>query len=102
MAASHTRIRWDRLGRVALLFVAALVIYLYIGPTRSWVVTYKQSKQRKQEVAGLKRENTRLIARRDQLRKVSTLETEARTLGMVRGGEKAYVISGLPGANERR
>ena len=97
MAASHTRIRWDRLGRIALLFVAALVIYLYIGPTRSWVITYKQSKQRKAEVAALKRENERLIARRDQLRKPSTLETEARTLGMVRGGEKAYVISGLPG-----
>jgi cell division protein FtsB len=97
MAASHTRIRWDRLGRVALLFVAALVIYLYIGPTRSWVVTYKQSKQRKAEVTALKRENARLIARRNELRRPSTLETEARTLGMVRGGEKAYVISGLPG-----
>jgi cell division protein FtsB len=96
MAASHTRIRWDRLGRIALLFVAALVVYLYIGPTRSWVVTYKQSKQRKAQVTALKQENARLTARRDELRKPSTLETEARTLGMVRGGEKAYVISGLP------
>jgi cell division protein FtsB len=96
MAASHTRIRWDRLGRIALLFVAALVIYLYIGPTRNWVVTYKHSKERKAEVAELKRENARLIARRNELRKPSTLETEARTLGMVRGGEKAYVLSGLP------
>src|SRR3954469_3506420 len=97
MAASHTRIRWDRLGRIALLFVAALVLYLYIGPTRSWVTTYKQSKQRKAEVAALKRENAQLAPRRDQLRKGSTLETEARSLGMVRGGEKAYVIAGLPG-----
>ena len=97
MAPSHPRIRWDRLGRIALLFVAALVIYLYIGPTRNWVVTYKQSQERKAEVAELKRENTRLIARRDELRKPSTLETEARNLGMVRGGEKAYIISGLPG-----
>jgi cell division protein FtsB len=97
MAPSHTRIRWDRLGRIALLFVAALVIYLYIGPTRNWVVTYKQSKERKAEVAELKRENAQLIARRDELRKPSTLETEARSIGMVRGGEKAYVISGLPG-----
>ncbi|MEA2126263.1 MAG: hypothetical protein QOI80_3045 [Solirubrobacteraceae bacterium] len=96
MAASHTRIRWDRLGRIALLFIAALVLYLYIGPTRSWVTTYKQSKHRKAEVAALKRENTQLTARRDQLRRPATLETEARTLGMVRGGEKAYVITGLP------
>jgi cell division protein FtsB len=96
MAASHTRIRWDRLGRIALLFVAALVLYLYIGPTRSWVTTYKESKQRKGEVAQLKRENQRLIARRNQLRRPATLETEARGLGMVRGGEKAYVVRGLP------
>jgi cell division protein FtsB len=102
MAASHTRIRWDRLGRIALLFVAALVIYLYIGPTRSWVTTYKQSKERKADVASLKRENERLSARRDELRKASTLETEARSLGMVRGGEKAYVISGLPGSHDGR
>jgi cell division protein FtsB len=96
MAASHTRIRWDRLGRIALLFIAALVIYLYVGPTRSWVTTYRQSKQRKGEVAALKRENARLTARRDELRRPATLETEARTLGMVRGAEKAYVVRGLP------
>jgi cell division protein FtsB len=96
MAASHARIRWDRLGRIALLFVAALVLYLYIGPTRSFVTTYKESKQRKGEVAALKRENQRLVARRNQLRRPQTLETEARGLGMVRGGEKAYVVRGLP------
>jgi cell division protein FtsB len=96
MAASHTRIRWDRLGRVALLFIAALVLYLYIGPTRSWVTTYHESKQRKAQLAALKRENERLTARRDQLRNPATLETEARGLGMVRGAEKAYVVSGLP------
>src|SRR3954453_14106810 len=96
MAASHTRIRWDGLGGVGPLFVAALVLYLYIGPTRSWVTTYRQSKERKAEVAALKRENARLTARRDALRRPATLETEARTLGMVRGGEKAYVITGLP------
>jgi cell division protein FtsB len=96
MAASYSRIRWDRLGRIALLCVAALVLFLYIGPTRNWVTTYKESKQRKGEVAALKRENQRLAARRDQLRKPETLETEARGIGMVRGGEKAYVVRGLP------
>ena len=39
MAHAHTRIRWDRLGRWALLFVLALVLYLYIGPMRTWVST---------------------------------------------------------------
>ena len=39
MVSASSRIRWDRLARVALLFVAAFVLYLYIGPTRAWVTT---------------------------------------------------------------
>ena len=96
MAGSTTRIRWDRLGRIALLFVAVFVVYLYIGPAHDWVVTYRESKQRKGDLAALRREHDRLLAHRDELRKPITLETEARSLGMVRGGEKAYVIKGLP------
>ncbi len=96
MAPASPRIRWDRLGRIALLFVVALVLYLYIGPTRAWVSTYRESKTRKAEVAALKHTNERLRARRDELRKPATLETEARGLGMVRGAEKAYVVTGLP------
>lgn len=90
------RIRWDRVGRTALLLVAALVVYLYVGPVASWVTTLKESKRRQAQVAALKRENARLTARRDALHRTSTLEQEARSLGMVRAGERAYVISGLP------
>lgn len=91
-----SRIRWDRIGRVALLFVAALVIYLYVGPTASWISTYKESKERKAVLTQLKQENKRLVHRRDELKKPETLESVARSLGMVRGGEKAYVVTGLP------
>jgi cell division protein FtsB len=90
------RIRWDRVGHVALLCVAALVVYLYIGPTSNWISTYKESKERKSQVAELKREHDRLLERRDELKKPETLERIARELGMVRGAEKAYVVSGLP------
>ena len=90
-------IRWDRIARVALLFVLAFVVYLYIGPTISWISTYKESGRRHAEVAELRAENQRLRHRRDELRKPATLEREARRLGMVRGGEKAFVIEGIPG-----
>ena len=90
-------IRWDRIGRVALLCVLGLVLYLYIGPTRTWFATWHQSKQRAAELHVLKAENARLRARRDELRKPGTLEAEARSLGMVRAGEKDYVVRGLPG-----
>ena len=39
-----TRIRWDRLGRWALLFVLVLVLYLYIGPTKNWVSTWREAR----------------------------------------------------------
>jgi cell division protein FtsB len=90
-------IRWDRIGRVALLCVLGLVLYLYIGPTRTWVSTWHESKERAAQLRGSRAENVRLKARRDELRKAGTLEAEARRLGMVRAGEKAYVVRGLPG-----
>jgi cell division protein FtsB len=91
-----TRIRWDRVGRVALLFVAALIVYLYIGPTAAWISTYRESKERKAQVAALEREHDALVRERDELRRPETLERIARELGMVRASEKAFVVSGLP------
>jgi cell division protein FtsB len=90
------RIRWDRLGRWALLFVLALVLYLYIGPTKTWVSTWREAGQKRGEVAALRAENERLRARRDELRRESALEREARRLGMVKAGERAYIVEGLP------
>ena len=96
MASAHTRIRWDRLGRWALLFVLALVIYLYIGPARTWISTWQEARQKRGEVAALRAENERLRARRDDLKRASALEREARRLGMVKAGERAYIVEGLP------
>lgn len=94
--AAHTRIRWDRLGRWALLFVLVLVVYLYIGPARSWISTYAEARGKRDEVAGLRAENARLRARRADLDRPSAIDREARRLGMVRAGERAYVIQSLP------
>jgi cell division protein FtsB len=91
-----TRIRWDRLGRWALIVVLAFVVYLYIGPAASWVSTYNDAKRKRQDVAALKAENQRLRERRKELRDPASLEREARRLGMVKAGEKSYVIEGLP------
>jgi cell division protein FtsB len=91
----RTRIRWDRLGRWALIAVFAFVLYLYIGPAASWVSSYREAKKRRAEVAALKTENQRLRERRRELRDPASLEREARRLGMVKAGEKSYVIEGL-------
>lgn len=100
MAAARHGIRWDRLGRIALLCVLGLVLYLYIGPTRSWISAYQEAKLRRAEVAELKRTNADLRAERARLKRGSTLEREARELGMVKAGEKAYVVE-LPAPRGR-
>ena len=91
-----TRIRWDRLGRWALIAVLGFVVYLYVGPAARWVSTYREAKQKRAEVAALQAENRVLRAKRRALTAPGALERQARALGMVKAGEKSYVIEGLP------
>ena len=90
MAAA--RIRWDRVGRWALICVFAFVLYLYIGPARTWVTTYGEAKRKRGEVAELRAQNTQLRVRKRELERPGALELEARRLGMVKAGEKLYVV----------
>ena len=89
-------IRWDRAGRVALLLVLLMMVGLYVGPARSYVAARQEAAARGGEVRDLRRENARLRARRAALRQPQAVEREARRLGMVRPGEKPYVIEHLP------
>ena len=90
MAAS--RIRWDRIGRWALIAVFALVVYLYVGPARTWWSTYAEAKRKRADVAELRDRHDELVARKRALKRAGALETEARKLGMVKAGEKLYVV----------
>lgn len=96
LAGGATAIRWDRVSRVALLIVLVVLAYLYAGPALSYWTTVREAKQRRAEVAALKRENERLRTRRDVLRSPTALEREARRLGMVKPGERPYVVEHLP------
>jgi cell division protein FtsB len=94
--ALPARIRWDRVGRVALLLVLALIVLLYVNPLRSWWSTWQDARARQAELGELRQENAALRARRDDLRDVRALERAARERGMVGRGERAYVVRGLP------
>ena len=96
LAGGAAAIRWDRVSRVALLVVLVVLVYLYAGPAHSYWNTLRQAKLRRSEVAVLKRENERLRARRQALRGPTALEREARRLGMVKPGERPYVLEHLP------
>jgi cell division protein FtsB len=90
MAAA--RIRWDRVGRWALICVFLFVVYLYIGPARSWVTTYAEAKRQRADVSALKERNAKLKAAKRKLERAGAVEVQARELGMVKAGEKLYVV----------
>ena len=93
---SDMTIRWDRLGRAALLFVLVGLLALYVRPALSYVATWRQASAQRAQVDALEREHARLEARRAALRRPATIEREARKIGYVKRGERAYVIEDLP------
>jgi cell division protein FtsB len=93
---SRPGIRWDRVGRVALLVVLCGIVLLYVGPARSYFSTMGEAKARRAGVAALAHQNAQLRARVRALRTRAALEREARRLGMVRPGERPYIVQDLP------
>jgi cell division protein FtsB len=90
-----SRIRWDRLGRIALVLVLFLVLVSYLNPMVNLLQAWQGSKSSDAQLAQLKQERLELT---QQLREVSSpaaLEREARRLGMVQPGEHAYIVHGL-------
>ena len=92
----HSAIRWDRVGRVALLGTLAVIMVLYISPARHWIEQSRTAREQNGELRELVAKNRQLKRRVRDLRTPGALEREARRLGMVRRGERAYVIENLP------
>ncbi len=88
--------RWDRLGRIALLGTLGIILLLYISPAKHWIEQSGTASHQKQELRELDSENARLKSRLRDLRDPATLETQARRLGMVKQGERSYVIKNPP------
>jgi hypothetical protein len=96
-AGAVQRVRWDRVGRLALLCVLVALVYLYASAGLRMLSTWRQARHDKGVVAGMEREHRRLVRQHEALSGQAALETEARQLGMIYRGEQPYVISGLPG-----
>jgi cell division protein FtsB len=95
-ARRRTSIRWDRLGRLALLATLIVILFLYISPAKHWWQQSRTAAAQRSELDELSRENRKLKRQVRALRDPGALEQEARRLGMVQQGERAYVIKGLP------
>jgi cell division protein FtsB len=94
--SSLRRVRWDRVGRVGLLVVLAVVAGLYVQHALAYMSVRGQAHQQQAIVRSLQRQNAALAAQQRSLRNPATVQREARALGMVRLGEHPYVITGLP------
>jgi hypothetical protein len=79
-----------------MLCVMAALIYLYLSAGVHMFSTWRQAHRDTAAVSTLEHEHRLLQSQHEQLIKPSTLESEARQLGMMKRGEQPYVISGLP------
>jgi hypothetical protein len=96
-AAAVQRVRWDRVGRVALLCVLVALVYLYVSAGLRMLSTWQQSRHDRSLIAGMEREHGRLVRQHEGLSGQAALEADARQLGMMYRGEQPYVVTGLPG-----
>ncbi len=90
------RIRWDRLSRLALLGMLGVILLLYLPPTMHWFEQSRTKAAQQEELSRLNAENAKLKGKVRRLSDPGSLEQEARRLGMVRQGERSYVIENPP------
>jgi hypothetical protein len=83
-----SRIKWDRVGRIALTLVLAAVAYSYLNPAIDFVKTYTGTTAAKAEFHGLLHENKQLHKRIQSSNDPMVIEQEAREQGLVAEGER--------------
>lgn len=89
-----SRIKWDRVGRVALTLVLAAVLYSYLNPSIDFVKTYTGTTAAKAKRLDLLKQNRRLHNRIQSADDPLVVDHEARAQGMVAEGETPVVIRG--------
>jgi cell division protein FtsB len=90
------RVRWDRVGRVTLLVVLVVVMALYINQALTYFSVRSEAEQQMATALSLERQNRILIHEQQSLQQPETIQLDARTLGMIRQGERPYAITRGP------
>jgi cell division protein FtsB len=90
------QVRWDRVGRIAILCVMVAIAYLYLSAGVRLFSAWGESKRDSAQVRVLERQNRELRRQHAALASPGTVQAEARRLGMIHPGEQAYIVSGLP------
>jgi cell division protein FtsB len=90
-----SRIRWDKVGRIALTLVLAAVLYSYLNPAIELVKTYTATSEAKAEFHEVLKENKRLHRRVQSADDPVAISRKARAQGMVAEGETPIVVHGF-------
>lgn len=79
-----------------MLVVMIAIAYLYLSAGLRLFSAWGQSKRDAAQVRVLEGQNRQLRRQHAVQTSLGSVQTQARALGMVRSGEQAYVVSGLP------
>jgi hypothetical protein len=85
-------IRWERVGRLALLGVLGIIVLLYIPPVTHWFQQSSTAERSERQLTELEAERARLKSRLRELSGPGAIEREARKLGMTKRDERPYVV----------
>jgi len=95
-SAARSR-RW----RAVLVAAVALVAFFYYRPLRAYLDTRHALHDRRAEVRGLQAQKRRLERRLAVSASPAALEQEARRLGLVKPGERLFIVKGIAGWQRR-
>jgi cytochrome c-type biogenesis protein CcmH/NrfG len=95
-AGPAARVRWDRLGRVAMLGVIVVLVYLGLSAGFHLLSTWHQARGESAKVAAMKREHQTLERQHEALARPGAVEAQARKLGLMKHGELPFIVTGLP------
>ena len=79
-----------------MLVVLLVVAGVYVQDALSYFSARSQDDRQQAIVRQLQRANAQLVRQQKALNEPATIIRDARVLGMVRAGERPYVITGLP------
>lgn len=80
-----------------LLVVLAVVLGLYLQQGVTYLSARSQANEQAAIVTRLAHQNRELIRQETSLNNPATIVKDARKLGMVKPGERPFVVTGLPG-----
>jgi cell division protein FtsB len=79
-----------------MLLVLLALVFLYLSTGLRMLSTWRQSHRATATVTAMERQHKQLLRQHNAFSSQSTLEEDARQLGMMRPGEQPYVVGNLP------